>query len=73
MRFGHRNITEFKATHPWMTQQIVEAKIRKKEAEGTDQEAKVTLECSELIRETREDYIRTTRDDLQGMKKSSKL
>ena len=66
-------ITEFKSTHPWLTEEIVQSQARKKAAEGTEQEVQTTLEHSDLVRKTREEYIQTTRSWLQTIKKSSKL
>ena len=55
-----------------MTQQVVEAKARKREAEGTDQEKEMTEECSRIILETRTAYTERTKVELNELKRGSK-
>ena len=69
---GRTTITECKSTHPWLTDEIIESQRWKKHFEGTEREVQATLDHSELIRTTREEYIKRTRHELRNMKKASK-
>ena len=70
---GHRSITEFEATHSWLTEEILKSQKRKRDAKGTELEAQITKEHSALIQRTREKFIEDTRQELHTMKGSSKL
>ena len=69
---GKRTLKEMKSTHPWMTQQVVEAKARKREAEGTEHEKAMTEACGQVILEARTAYTERTKKELDELKRGSK-
>ena len=67
-----RTLKETKCTHPWMNEKILEARARKREAEGTELEEAMTIRCSEVILQRRLAYIARTKIELKNMKRGSK-
>ena len=61
-----------KPTHPWLTERGEEAVRRKHAAQGTEQEAELARECSEILMEEHYEYVAKMRVKLVEAKPSSK-
>jgi len=62
---GKRAMKEVRSTHPWMTEKVIEAKEKLREAEGTDKEKEESERCSEVLLEARTSYIKKTKEELE--------
>ena len=65
---GKRSCKDFKSTHPWLTEEVLQSIKAKHDAEGTEQEKMRTEECSAKIMIAREAYIKRTKRELKAMK-----
>ena len=66
---GKQILKELKSTHPWMIEQVVEAKVRKRKAEGTEREKEETEKCSQIILQARIAYTEKTITELEELKR----
>ena len=69
---GQREMNEIKSNHPWMTDEIVNLKREKLEAEGAEHETLAREKYAAAILRTREAYIERTRAEIGEMKRGSK-
>ena len=53
-----------KSTHPWLTEEVLQKVLAKKEAAGTEREREATEACSEAIRKAYYSYVQRVREEL---------
>ena len=69
---GKRTLTEQKKSHPWLNKETCELVRKKREAEGTEEEAEATAKCSEGLAQAYKEHAAKTKAEMLEMPASSK-
>ena len=70
---GQRTVNEFKSSHPWLTEEVLQSMKVAEDAEGTEFERERAEDCSAKIMRAREDYISKTKAELKTYKDKPKM
>ena len=68
---GKRIMCENKSTHPWLNERTGAATEARNQAADTPGEHQAMLDCSEVMRTERENYISMTKRKIRAMNPSS--